>query len=892
MSDISRIRKQDEITGPMDNEDKIRGLPNKKQLKTSNDQNRYPSNDETNENQIHEQQPRREVEQLQEKLEMMDQQILGLNNELAQKDIKLKSRELYIKSREQQFLKLLSYASVPAFQHRETFGTAALQNLGNTCFMNAVIQCLTKVTPLKTYMIEKDDQFERDLNRVNRLGYSGDIAMIMRDVFKNMYNRSYTHISPRALKFIIGKHKMEFQGDDQHDAMEFASFIINGIHEDLNRAHLAKLNNDQMKQYREQNKERDDSNDHELPIEKQAEISWNAYLSKNQSVINDHFAGQHVHTVECRACSKTSYNFQAYNSIHVPVNKKQNKLSFVFVPSNFEIKFHDYDVQPGWKIKSLRQHVASTYQIPIHEIIIVDIYEGTPYDIFKDDASPAIEDLNLYVYHIPHIEVNSSHYEASFFSTFYVVVFKYNKLVAKDSIPIFIPKYSGVLITDILKSISSFLNLGGKKMAYFDFIESTCFSVMVHTTNLLESIHSHITSGTTMPEVPSKSIILESESFPAQKGYQIDVHLKNELLHNVLNFNKYYNPSTHAPKVQLPLSECIQHMLKPENMEGDNCRTCPHCKKRTPSIRTLHFWTLPNVIVLQLNRFYYEAMECHKINDAISYPLSNLEFYEMSTDQRQSYDLIGVTSHLGVRPDYGHYVSYARTLEKDGSISWHKYDDEMKSVYPKSAVQSIPEAYVLFYQKKSLDVVHPARSLSFKSYWALNVDIHYNDLSDSSFSLTPSPSHAKSLSILNSTTTTTMNDENVVEFDDDDEFKLTDTMQEDDYGDLNFTSMGSLNNPSNPKKNVISCTIDVSRDMTVASLCLLLNEREGIPTSFMLLHFNETDVLEELFLDASDTTTPLSNSCWSYIEANQHLQLEICDPFLAKLQASGEFQVL
>ena len=92
-------------------------------------------------------------------------------------------------------------------------GVTGLNNLGNTCYMNAAIQCVSNTKILATYF--NSDCHDRELNRVNPLGYKGQVAKRFGDLVKEMWAAKARSLAPIKMRWTIGHHNASFAGFQQ-----------------------------------------------------------------------------------------------------------------------------------------------------------------------------------------------------------------------------------------------------------------------------------------------------------------------------------------------------------------------------------------------------------------------------------------------------------------------------------------------------------------------------------------------------------------------------------------------------------------------------------------------------------------------------------------------------
>jgi len=154
-------------------------------------------------------------------------------------------------------------------------GRTGLQNLGNTCFMNSVLQCLANTEPLVKFFLT--ECFANHINERSTLGARGRLAIAFSELVNDMYEGESSYVAPWDVKNIIARRAHQFQGFAQHDSQEMLSFLLETLHEDLN---------DVTKKPYVEYKDSDERPDSEVSGE-----YWEGFRSREKSLLVDLFYG-------------------------------------------------------------------------------------------------------------------------------------------------------------------------------------------------------------------------------------------------------------------------------------------------------------------------------------------------------------------------------------------------------------------------------------------------------------------------------------------------------------------------------------------------------------------------------------------------------------------------
>ncbi|XP_069410721.1 ubiquitin carboxyl-terminal hydrolase 2 isoform X1 [Ovis canadensis] len=184
-------------------------------------------------------------------------------------------------------------------------GLAGLRNLGNTCFMNSILQCLSNTRELRDYCLQR--LYLRDLSHSSRAhtALMEEFAKLIQTIWTSSPNDV---VSPSEFKTQIQRYAPRFVGYNQQDAQEFLRFLLDGLHNEVNRVTARPKSNTE-------------NLDH-LPDDEKGRQMWRKYLEREDSRIGDLFVGQLKSSLTCTDCGYCSTVFDPFWDLSLPITKR------------------------------------------------------------------------------------------------------------------------------------------------------------------------------------------------------------------------------------------------------------------------------------------------------------------------------------------------------------------------------------------------------------------------------------------------------------------------------------------------------------------------------------------------------------------------------------------
>ncbi|KAI8098402.1 uncharacterized protein B0P05DRAFT_582735 [Gilbertella persicaria] len=635
--------------------------------------------------------------------------------------------------------------------YKKTLGLIGLQNLGNTCYMNSALQCLSNTPQLTQWFT--NNHYKQDLNTNNPLGLNGDLASayaaILKDIWKentNFTTASRSSISPREFKSTFERFNPHFVGFLQQDSQELLSFLLDGLHEDLNRVH--------DKPYIEI-----PDFDNQLSDLEIATRFWQYHTARNDSIIVDLFQGQYKSRLVCDECKKVSVTFDPFMYLSLPLaqqqDEKKREINIVYVPylpSQKQLKTKVYLAQDA-TIEQLKQEVENNINLSSinyeYSLLVTEIVAERIYKVF--DSTELVSSIqptdHIYIYQLPCPSSSLDHPDWVIFPVYCSLQSSLRddhtdkvSPIRQFGYPIVLAMKKGELQDgfDLYRVIVQHIE---RYCIVKLFEEDTLSPTIAPSKNALsvdlpqQPIHTTaaVTSAGGRPTTPVPNLfqikVFECQTsspglFPqtsqatdwkkpafqedlVQQGQGVIIEWTLPKAQQAFgsSFSSIKTDAWHdfdetKTKNEITLQDCLDEFTSDERLTSEDSWYCPQCKKHQHASKKMDIWKLPEIMVVHLKRFsQFRRWGETKLNTFVDFPLTELDMTDKVLgphEHRLVYDLYAVDNHYGGIGG-GHYTAFAQNfLDKE----WYEFNDTQVTRIESNEIKT-NAAYLLFYKRRA-----------------------------------------------------------------------------------------------------------------------------------------------------------------------------------------------
>ncbi|KAL0992844.1 hypothetical protein UPYG_G00099680 [Umbra pygmaea] len=563
-------------------------------------------------------------------------------------------------------------------------GVSGLKNHGNTCFMNAILQCLSNTElfaeylALEQYRGSEETDEEKDKPKTNSVHLRrkciqgrGEVTEQLSGLVRALWTFEYTPQHSREFKNAVSKSALQYRGNAQHDAQEFLLWLLDRVHEDLN-SHPN--NRPSMKP----------------PIEEdEGGLEGPSLPLSAGSFVQELFQAQYRSSLTCPHCQKQSNTFDPFLCISLPIPLPHTRPLYVTVV--YQGKYSHcmrigVAVPLNSTVSRLRDAVSRETKIPLDQFVLTEMY----YDGFHrsfcdddDDLDIIQESDSIFAFETPetfrlenirtkrgsllaNLNQNNLKYgnEMSRTSSFMQGALNpataspnKNKVADKMILLVCNRACTGhqgrrfglpfvlyvdrtvtwdILQKEILEKMRHLLRPGV-------YIQVGPFSLrvvgVVGITYLLPQEEQPLCHPTVERAYkscgqggpPHVKIVVEWDK--VTKDYLFGL-TEEEYIPDAESVY-LYREQHHQPQAST-LAQCLQLYTKEEQLAPDDAWRCPHCKQLQQGRIKLSLWTLPDVLILHLKRFRQEADNRLKMQNMVHFPLLGMDMAPHVVKRSQS----------------------------------------------------------------------------------------------------------------------------------------------------------------------------------------------------------------------------------------------------------------
>lgn len=615
-------------------------------------------------------------------------------------------------------------------------GKTGLTNLGNTCFMNSGLQCLSHSPLLVPYFLS--DKYEEDINETNPIGLGGELARSFGTLCNMLWREDATSVTPRGFKAKLARFAPQFTGYNQQDSQELLIFLLDGLHEDLNRV--------RDKPYVE-NKDSNGRPDDVVALE-----YWENHRRRNDSHVVDIFQGQYKSTLVCPNpdCRHTSVTFDTfmYLTVQLPGETTQQfRVTVVWtdgsrVPTTFGVK-----VPKVCTADDVVRATAAAARLGDDESVVLARSQGhNQVDKVYADPTEALTALRtestLYAFQMSKEQASSSRWAVVYHrrmmkrTSGYYTSAEYWQQFGTPLVLPFPPALSHEGAAQLATAVETALKPFAKPQALDrsepeHAEEQSSNSEMASASSRMDvSVDGEAPDADPMPLFELRKTnahgFASNGAFGAEEQRSLVSSVVGAFTRgsysrenveyvaadwNAAELDRFYDRQAMERQeldsslqdlgdssAGVTLYDCFDAYMQEERLGTDDLWYCPKCKDHVQATKKLDLYRMPRLLVVNIKRFQYNRMFRDKLDTLVDFPITGLDLspYVVGSapDVPLTYDLYAVSNHFGGLGG-GHYTAYAY---HEDERAWYNFDDAHVSRVSESELKS-SAAYVLFYRR-------------------------------------------------------------------------------------------------------------------------------------------------------------------------------------------------
>lgn len=610
--------------------------------------------------------------------------------------------------------------------------------------MNSALQCLSHCEELSKYFLLKI--YAEEINKTNKLGTRGEVARAYFELLRELWQGKSSYLCPSDFRQIFVRFVRQFAGFSQHDSHEMLTFMLDTLHEDLNRI--------KDKPYVQMEERKNYESDSEA-----SKRWWNNHILRENSIIVDLFHGQYKSVITCPECNHISITYDAFMYLGLPIPSIHIKISYKYFPYETEYNYNYYDMEmpinENSTVKEMKTRIAIN-NLPIENLEAVRLTKDKSFKEVLDDGELIYNSFNsgeeIVIYEKypktlknPESTVQIFLVPAEFLQSkqfffinnntqkviYYPIIVSLDKKASVKELYINVFKYLRKILPDKDRShiFSKFReNVNNKEYVESEFnmyFNTRTIDDGPFTLHFINNISEYagffaskptceycggkcqfckLSNKFTLKDPVNNILTAQVSPRPVVMYVQLNNYIQKASLHDKLDFQSSLNKKNLITKQsEVDIYDCINLFRTEERLERDNMWYCSNCKKHQEAYKKLDIYRPPNVLIVQFKRFKIKSnhvvmgMISNKKNDSlINYPVESFDLRSYVVgDQKDEaiYDLFGISQHYGSLSS-GHYTALCRNGDQ-----WYEFDDQNLSRASSSDIVS-SSAYMLFYKKR------------------------------------------------------------------------------------------------------------------------------------------------------------------------------------------------